>query len=240
MTDPLLPQEDFNDLAAEYALGVLDGEERLRAQALQRSDPYFAKAVEMWQVRLAPLLREVAELPAGDHVWNRISGRIEANDAADAADAVRSARRWRLATFVTGALAASLAVVALLPRDPPAPAPAPTLAVVQHQVAQLVDSAGKPLLAISYDERSGSMKVSAATLGAQDRVPELWVIPPGGKPHSLGELTADGTTRVVPPDAMRRFVREGATLAITLERREGIPHAAPTSAIVASGTITTI
>lgn len=236
MTDAL-PSEELNDLAAEYALGVLGGEERLRAQALQRSDPAFAKAVEMWHVRLAPLLREVAELPAGDHVWSRISGRIEVDDPSGPK---RSARRWRMATFVTGALAASLAVVALLPRETAAPAPSPTAAVIQYQVAQLVDAAGKPLLAISYDERSGSMKVGAASLGAQGRVPELWVIPRGGKPHSLGELTADGSTRVIPPDTVRRLVRDGATLAITLERREGIPHAAPTGAIVASGMLTTI
>lgn len=236
MTDE--PRPDVpDDLAAEYALGVLDGEERLRAQALQRSDPAFAASVEAWQTRLAPLLHEVAELQAGDHVWDRISGRINATND----NAAQSARRWRTATFVTGAVAASLAVFVLTRPDvPPAPAPAPVTAAVTQHVAQLVDPQGKPLLTIGYDAQAGTMKVSAATLGAEGRVPELWVIPPDGKPRSLGELTADGTSRVVPPAQLQQFVRDGATMAITLERREGIPHAAPTGAIVASGTITSI
>lgn len=234
MTDE--PDPEFNDLAAEYALGVLDGEERLRAQALQRSDPAFAVAVEAWQIKLAPLLREVSGLEPDDQLWDRISGRI--NSIGDSTS--RAVRRWRLATLVTGAVAASLAIV-VLTRQPPAPPPAPVpVATTPQHVAQLVDRQGKPLLTIGYDEQSGTMKVSAVSLGAEGRVPELWVIPPDGKPHSLGELTARGTSAVIPPARLQQLVRDGATLAITLERREGIPHAAPTSAIVASGTITSI
>lgn len=233
MTDET-PPTDFNDLAAEYALGVLEGEERLRAQALQRSDPAFAQAVETWQIRLAPLLREVAELEPGDRVWNRISGRIDMpNDNA--------VRRWRIATFVTGAVAASLAIVMLTrPTVVPVPAPVQTRVATTHHVAQLVDPQGKPLLTIGYDPDARTMKVSAVSLGAEGRVPELWVIPADGKPRSLGELTANGSSQPVPPGELQRLVRDGATLAITLERRAGIPHAAPTGAIVASGTITSI
>lgn len=235
MTDDT-PPADFNDLAAEHALGVLDGDERLRAQALQRSDPAFAKAVETWQVRLAPLLRDVAELAPGDHVWDRVSGRISVSND----QALRSARRWRTATAVTGALAASLALFVLVRPAAPPPAPPPAIAPASQHVAQLVDPQGKPLLTIGYDPRAGTMRVSAAALATRERVPELWVIPGDGKPRSLGELTPRGTTRVIPPARLQQFVRDGATLAITLERREGIPHAAPTGAIVASGTITSI
>lgn len=236
MNDPARPDE-LNDLAAEHALGVLDGEERLRAQALQRSDPQFAASVEAWQARLAPLLREVAELQPGDHVWDGISERIfSSND-----NAARSARRWRAATIVSGAIAASLAMIMLVdPGRTPSPGPPPAqVASVQH-IAQLVDPQGKPLLTIGYDPQAGTMKISEAALGADGRVPELWVIPADGKPRSLGQLTAKGTSRAMPPAQLQRFVRDGATLAITLEKREGIPHAAPSGAIIASGTVTSI
>jgi anti-sigma-K factor RskA len=236
MTDPERPDE-LNDLAAEHALGVLDGEERLRAQALQRSDPRFAASVEAWQVRLAPLLREVAEGKPGDHLWDGISGRIfGSND-----NALRSARRWRAATLVSGAIAASLAVIMLVdPGRTPAPAPVPAQVASTQHIAQLVDPQGKPLLTIGYDRQAGTMKISEATLGAEGRVPELWVIPADGKPRSLGELTANGTSRAMPPAQLQQFLSDGATLAITLEKREGIPHAAPSGSIIASGTVTSI
>lgn len=237
MTDDMNP-DDFNDLAAEYALGVLDGEQQVQAQALQRSDPAFTAAVEAWQMRLAPLLREVSEREVDDHVWDRISGRINpANDDT----MVRSLRRWRIATFGTGAIAAGLALFVVSDsRNSPVPAPAPVAVPVTQHIAQLVDPQGKPLLTIGYDPQAGTMRVSAATLGAQDRVPELWVIPGDGKPRSLGQLSAGGTSRALPTGELQQLMRDGATLAITLEQRDGIPHSAPTGAIVASGTITSI
>lgn len=237
MTDST-PSDELNELAAEFALGVLDGEERLRAQALQRSDPAFAAAVELWQARLAPLLREVGAVEPSADVWRRIAGRI------DGANDNRVGRGWRAGAVTAGLVAAALALfIAFDPRErtveivqAPAPAPAPAI----HHVAQMVDPAGKPLMTASYDPASGTMKISAPSVRERGRVPELWLIPQGGKPTSLGELTAQGSTRVVPPATLRALVRDGATLAVTMERREGIPHAAPTSAIVASGMLTSI
>lgn len=226
--------DDLNWLAAEFALGILEGEDRLRAQVLQRSDPHFAAAVESWQGRLAPLLHEVEAIEPGQDVWRGVAGRIEgSNDN-------RVARGWRAGALGAGAVAAALALFILFdPRDRPVEivqAPAP----VTYHVAQLVDPAGKPLMTASYDPVSGTMKISPPSVREPGRVPELWLIPQGGKPTSLGELTPEGSTRVVPPATLRTLVRDGATLAVTMERREGIPHAAPTSAIVASGTLTSI
>lgn len=229
MTEPIPPHPE-NDLAAEFALGVLYGEERLRAQALQRSDPAFAAAVEMWQARLAPLLREVGAVEPSAAVWRRVTARIEAgNDN-------RVAPGWRAGALTAGFVAAALALFILIdPRDRGADvAPVhPT-----YHVAQLVDPAGKPLMTAAYDPTSGTMKISAPSVREPGRVPELWLIPQGGTPTSLGELTAQGSTRVVPPATLRALVRDGATLAVTMERRDGIPHDAPTSAIIAKGTLT--
>jgi anti-sigma-K factor RskA len=236
MNEPHTP-EMFDELAAEYALGVLEGEERLRAQALQRADPRFAAAVATWEARLAPLLREVAEVEPSAKLWHRIDGRIAANDGSDR----RSAQRWRAATFAIGAVAVALAVALVVAptHAPPASPPPAAQRELPRYVAQLADPAGKPLLTIGYDGASGAMRVTAA-LPDRDRVPELWIIPAGGAPHSLGALTPAGSTRVLTPAALQRFVREGATLAVTFEDPEGIPHAAPSGAIVASGTLTTL
>ena len=42
-------------LAAEYALGLLEGEDLLAARARVASDALFAAEVDQWQDRLAPL-----------------------------------------------------------------------------------------------------------------------------------------------------------------------------------------
>ncbi len=59
------PMTQTDTLAAEYALGLLEGEDLLRARGMVASDPDFAAAVARWERQLAPLLDEVpAATPA--------------------------------------------------------------------------------------------------------------------------------------------------------------------------------
>jgi anti-sigma-K factor RskA len=59
-------------------------------------------------------------------------------------------------------------------------------------------------------------------------------------PRSLGLVSTDGVSRVSVAASTRSLLRDGATLAITLEPREGAPHRAPSSAPIAAGKISTI
>lgn len=237
MTDPVAP-EPADDLAAEYALGVLEGEALARAIALERSDPEFARAVADWQRRFAPMLAELAEESPPPSVWRDVDRHVQ---AAARPDWPRRVRTWQRAAFASGALAASLAAFTLLVPRQPVDRPEPARAAPEpRHVAQLVSADGTPLLAIAYDPGSGTMKAGPATLGETGRVPELWIIPEGGSPYSLGELTTSGSTRILPQGQLQRLVRDGATMAITLEERAGIPHEAPTSEIIATGTLTSI
>ena len=56
-TPPL--SDEFETLAAEYALGLLEGDELARAIELDRVDPAFRDAVERWNNRMAPMLDRV-------------------------------------------------------------------------------------------------------------------------------------------------------------------------------------
>lgn len=76
---------------------------------------------------------------------------------------------------------------------------------------------------------------SAADPGG--RVHELWLIPEGEAPQSLGQVSNEKSHTVAVPDALHRALAAGSTLAITLEPEAGIPHAAPTGPIVAKGGI---
>jgi anti-sigma-K factor RskA len=71
--------EDQNSLpgdelvAAEYALGVLDGPERAAAARRIAHEAGFARMVVAWEERLAPWAGEIDEVAAPPHVWDRVA-----------------------------------------------------------------------------------------------------------------------------------------------------------------------
>jgi anti-sigma-K factor RskA len=60
MADPSGSPPDREALAAELALGLLEGADRAEALRLCLSDPAFAAEVEAWGLRLSPLLGTIA------------------------------------------------------------------------------------------------------------------------------------------------------------------------------------
>ncbi|WP_066482366.1 MULTISPECIES: anti-sigma factor [unclassified Sphingomonas] len=250
MPDPAMTDEERDVLAAELALGVLDGAERAAAQRLRLSDPDFAAAVERWASQLAPMNDAAADVAPDDGVWagidRRLGGPAEAPGDADDARVVmleRRVRGWRSGAFVSGAVAAALALVMILR---PAPAPVEIVrAPDQLVLAQLTGSPDGALLAARYDPEPGALRIRAIALPEGERAgpqlaPELWVIPDDGVPRSLGLVAQTGTSIVAVAPENRAFIRDGATLAITIEPVAGAPHAAPGSAPVAAGKISTL
>ena len=234
MTEPLSPDHDL--LAAELALGVLEGEARAEALRLALADPVFAAAVDAWRARLEPLGDDFAEAIPPD-LWPAIEARLETRDDRS----VRQLRFWRWSTIGSGALAASLAALLVF-----APAPEPVTVVKevvrvpdQMAVAQLGGEAGASLAA-NYDPGQGMLRIRALEMPASELAPELWVIPADGVPRSLGLVSARGTTSVAIPARLRALIVDGATLAVTMEPVAGAPHAAPSSAPVAAGKISKI
>jgi anti-sigma-K factor RskA len=234
MAEPILPPDERDALAAELALGVLEGEDLARALRLRLADADFAALVEAWQVRLAPLGTAFAEAPAPD-IWPAIERRLGGADPVRPAAALRW---WRFAALGAGALAASLAAVLVL-----RPLPAPVTIVRapdQVAVAQLDGGEKGALLAARYDPGTGELRIHAVRMPDSRLAPELWVIPADGVPRSLGLVASSGRSQVTVPADRRGFMDEGATLAVTMEPRDGAPHQAPSSAPVAAGKISKI
>ena len=123
--------EEREGIAAEYALGTLDADERAQADALLLVDPDFAAEVRRWERRLGELNVLVAPVEPQAAVWEKILAgvaeaapaepmrlpQVEAPPVAAAAAAEPSAeiidltqrmRRWRGLTVMSGALAASI------------------------------------------------------------------------------------------------------------------------------------
>jgi anti-sigma-K factor RskA len=64
--------EDHIALAAEYALGTLDADERAQAEALMSIDKEFVAMVEAWSTRLGALNQMVGSVEPSPEVWDRI------------------------------------------------------------------------------------------------------------------------------------------------------------------------
>ncbi|MEY2503328.1 MAG: hypothetical protein QOI07_3665 [Verrucomicrobiota bacterium] len=128
--------EDHIALAAEYALGTLDADERAQADAMMSADKDFAAMVDAWSTKLGALNQMVGSIEPSPEVWDKIrvaaglSGAqmplvlpqappvepaaVETAPVTEPANVVAfpAARRWRtIATAMTAIAAALTAIV---------------------------------------------------------------------------------------------------------------------------------
>lgn len=224
-------------MAAELALGVLEGEERAEALRLSLANPAFAAMVAKWQGRLDPLGEGFEEAPPPD-VLRAIEVRL---DGEQRSAPVRSLRLWQVLAAGSGALAATLAAIMVLGPVSPREEPGPVVAAAKAQtvIAQLSGEGGT-LLAANIGPQAQYLDIRAVALPETPLSPELWVIPADGVPRSLGLIARNGTTQVDLPENLRPLVTDGALLAVSLETREGAPHTAPSATPIAIGKISAI
>jgi anti-sigma-K factor RskA len=230
--------EEIDLLAAEYAIGLLEGGERAEAARRAAREPDFAFLVEEWNERLAPMLDTVAPVAPDPALWERIRTSLEEPDKRPV-EIVAIRRRltmWQGYSAAVTALAASLLLVVGLrtAESPPAPQPAPPIRPVM--VATLAPETGPASLTASYDPATNSLVVAPAALNP---VPghdhELWIIPDDGKPRSLGLVAASRQRRVTLPAGLSPGLVERATIALSAEPTGGSPTGQPTGPVVASG-----
>ena len=222
---------------AEYALGLLDGEEFRAARALAASDPGFAHEVARWNGRLAPLLEEVGPAAAPDAIWPRIERTLGTGSGENNVVTLRrKVNVWRGMTGAMTALAASLALVVINRPDPPAPTPV-SVPTGQPMVAMI--KAGTEVAAVAnWDAASRRLTVAEVKMPAvPDRDYQLWVIPADGRPRSVGVMPNVPHMRMALAEPLSAMLAEGATLAVSLEPLGGSPTDAPTGPVVASGAL---
>lgn len=232
MADAALTPEELDALAAELALGVLDSDAQADALRGLMADPNFSPdMIGAWERRFDALYDAYVPVKPPGTLWPGIENRIE--DKVQHHPATRQLRWWRAVALSSAALAASLALVMVLRLSPPVPVAPPA----QLAMAQIVGEPGGPVILARYDPASGSLTLRPTGIGSDRLAPELWIIPADGKPRSLGLIAGHADSRVAVDPSYRRFVAEGATLAVTMEPLDGAPHAAPSSAPIAAGKI---
>lgn len=235
MNSKITPEQA--QMAAELALGVLEGRERAEALRLSLTNPAFAAMVEQWHGQLDPLGEGFREAPP-PKVWQAIEARL---DAEPQTGTIHKLRLWQGLAAASGALAAGLAaIMALGPaitRETYGPGALATPASLV--IAQLTGTDGT-LLAASIDTQGQYLDIRTIALPETTLTPELWVIPGDGVPRSLGLIARSGRTQVRLPDKLRPLLIDGAVLAVSLEVAEGAPHTAPSSTPIATGKISVI
>lgn len=229
--------------AAEYVLGLLDAASRARAQARIAAEPAFAREVAAWEERFAPWLGQVpaAEVPA--HLWPRIRTRL-GWPSVEKPRLWNNTAFWRAATGLAVAASVAAVVVSLRAPEPQAPVVVEVPVPVQEEevakpVAVLAQDDGRTRWLASIDAARGKLLMVPVPTPADagGLVHELWIIPPGQAPISLGFVSNEKAHTIAIPDAVRRALAVGATLAVTLEPQAGMPHAAPSGPVVAKGGI---
>ncbi|MFK5977280.1 MAG: anti-sigma factor [Rhizobiaceae bacterium] len=224
-------------LASEYALGILTNEDKNEAEFLLVNDPSFRLMVEEWQERLAPTKDEVGEVSAPETVWREVESQLFGDTDKSASKSFgfwSNLVFWRRLSFASiAAVVILFSIVALRVGEPQSDS-----ATKSGFVAALNLAEDKPTFLVQVDVISGVLNIRATNLtDIENRVPELWLIPEGGAPLSLGIIFADGNTALnITPTLLSDF-KSGATLAISLEPVDGAPDGKPMGAIIATGSL---
>jgi anti-sigma-K factor RskA len=242
-TEP--PPDDV--LAGEFVLGVLDSDQHRSVLARVDTDRVFAQRVAEWERRLAPWLADIEPVEAPAEVWTRICQRLGWQDSERASAGFwQSLGFWRAATVLSTvvAVAAIAWTVELsrtqLPPAPPVSQPPPIQAeAAAKPVTPLDHDDGTPGWLASIDRSRGTVLIVPVPSApdSQGRVPELWLIPAGKAPRSLGVVSTNRSNTVTVPEDARVALVAGSVLAVSLESVAGVPHAAPTGPIIAKGAI---
>jgi anti-sigma-K factor RskA len=173
-----------------------------------------------------------SDTAAPDKIWANINAALPIATGQDVGPG--NLRLWQ------GLTAASLAVAAYLGFLVANPPVVPTVQTPAPLVAALGSENGKAAITARYDMQSGELLLTPVSLDTGKLYPELWIIPDGGTPHSLGMMATGKPTLVAVNPETRKFMAAGGTLAITPEPEKGGPGGKPSGAVIASGKITII
>lgn len=227
---------DDMPLAAEHALRLLEGGELLEARRRVSDNAAFAAEVAWWEDRLAPMLDEISDETPSPQLWSRIVKRLD-EPGDNVLTLKRQVARWRSAAAAAAVAAAVLLALELRPVAP-LPAPAPQVQSSPLLLASLAGEEAPEALTVAYRPDTRELVIAPARIEAPaDRARQLWLIPEGGQPISLGLVASEGVQRrIMVADVGERFA-SGATIAVSDEPSDGSPTGQPTGAVLAAGSL---
>lgn len=241
--DDQLPDPEAR--AAEYALGLLEGHARAAFEAELARDPALARAVVDWQARFAAMAEaEVDAVAPHARVEAAITARLFDDAAPARASLWDRAAFWRGVSAVMGAVAAVAVGVAILPEigppaGPDAAKPDEGIPPGTILMTHLLPVEGSGLGLAVTREPGGALRVLRVAGGpTPGRAQEVWLVPDEATaPISLGVLSEEPLTTLVPDAEVAARFGVGAAIAISDEPPGGSPTGQPTGAILALGAL---
>lgn len=180
-----LIDERLDALSAAFVTGTLRGKARARFQRVIQLSGKARERVSYWEQLLAPMAGQLVPVQPPERVWRMISTRLAMlnEDAAnELTEEVNEERNWGwLAGFATAAVVV-LGVMLMWPQARPVPV---------SQMALFADG-GQPLWLVEVSDGVMKLQATSAVVASDSADYELWYVPVGGAPVSLGLLPESG------------------------------------------------
>ena len=238
-----------DQLAASYALGTLRGGARRRFEELARVNASVRAAALLWQGQLASVTELQPDIAPNPLVWTRINNLVQAEKQARAMQTARNLAKpslswwanlslWRGASAV-GTLAAVAALfmvgnlsglnqslgqqVSSLGSEVKNLNTRLDAAPEIRYVAVLADDKAAASMLVTFDakHRQLLLKRVGAFQEQPDRSLQLWALPEGGAPKSIGVMGSDAVLRLT---VGHNDMASVPMLAVTLEAKGGVPE----------------
>lgn len=208
-------------LAADYAIGLMQGAARRRFEQLLLDDGALREELAKWQESLASLTETLPEQDVPEHVWDGIQARIEPQ-------VLHLPKKNPLWMRLRLAIAACAVLATLY------------IGFIQQsdQVrysATLLSASQEPALRIQAHAQYLQVEPLALATVGLDRSLELWAIPADGQPISLGVVPMGGKGRINLSQAQRDLLGTPIALAVSLEPHGGSPTGQPTGPVLYQG-----
>lgn len=209
-------------LAAEYTLGTLRGAARRRFERLCTRSALARRALYRWEDDWSQLSLMLSPIQPSPRVWATVSRQLFGEGAARP-----PASRWRSWQLAAAAgLVAVALIVGLIVREL-APPPLQTLAVLGTDSAHPVWRLERQRVLTAL-----TIEVVGTVPPAAGKSYELWALPRGGTPVSLGLLPGAGRAERMLSEPQRTALLAADKVAVSVEPLGGSPTGSPTGPIV--------
>lgn len=213
-----------DDLAAEYALGVLEGAERENAHKRVENDVNFARLVSSWEEKLSGLNHEFKEVEAPASVKKAIDDKLFAEPVASGG-MLGLLTRYRIPILL------AVLIFAATPRvmDYFAEITAPQ--VIYTSSINALEDYQVAFVAQVTDQ--GLMVTQSQGTKPADKDYELWLVKSDGEVVTLGVLSGE-----LNPEGLE--IAPDAKFAISVEQIGGSPTGVAQGPVVALGELTRV
>lgn len=220
MTEKETFEHDDDLIAAEYALGLLTGEELADAKRRLSRDADFVRSVAAWEARLAAMTEDLAPVAPSANVKSALLERVAPEGAKESF--WKKLWIWQVASLASLIL---LAVVMVADLGGPRPAIGPLY------TAEIISEAGDFRVVAVVDKLTNEVTL-ARTAGAapEGRILQVWAHGPGEPAESVGLWPVGDTIRLTMP-ANIAAVNDVLTIGVSEEPPGGSPTGSPSGRV---------